>query len=102
MTALKINDNYNLGSERMAGEEEQKKEPEEYHPKRGDIVELRTSGNAGIVAGWVDSDLIYVIELGEKREPQVLDIGDVDLLAKAEELENILPKQVELQPNRPS
>jgi len=70
--------------------------------KRGDIVELRTSGNAGIVAGWIDADLVYVVELGEKREHQVLDVNDVDLLAKAEELETILPKDIEIKPNHPS
>jgi len=88
------------------GEKAEGKEgSEEYQLKRGDLVELNTDGNTGIVLGYVDIDLICVKEFIDKggREITVVDVGDAELLAKAEEIvESLLPKQLDIKPTNPS
>jgi hypothetical protein len=89
------------GSPSQGGKPE--KEEEKYLPRRGDFVELKTDGNPGIVAGYVDRCLICVVEFtNDGRENIVIDVGDVALLAKAEEIESILPKQLDIKPTNPS
>ena len=72
---------------------------EEYQLKRGDIVS-DANGEVRVVAGWIDENAVCILNLDEKKII-VEYASEVALLAKADELDKLLPKQIKLSHSQP-
>ena len=92
------------GDGKNEGETVESQKEEKYVLKRGDIVQLVTDGETGVIAGYVADGLVCVLELhtdASENKKTVEDVGDVELLAKNENLESMLPKVIEITPLPP-